>query len=134
KLVRVTLKNGTVRIGKVIFDGDDQITIKLPAALMTYQRADIEALEDVEPLRKTYEEKVAAAKTADDMYNIGLWAEEKKFEQAFKKGELWEKAVALDKNHEGAHKKLGHVKRMNGRGEAQWVDKKTAAEWDKLGA
>ncbi|MBN1420139.1 MAG: DUF1570 domain-containing protein [Planctomycetes bacterium] len=79
--------------------------------------------------RQEYEDKKKDAKTADEWYQLGLWAKDKKLERSAT--EAFREVIKLDEEHEGARKELGFVKY-----EGKWLPEDEARRkmgWKRLG-
>ena len=113
---RVVLKTGEQITGKVILDTDDKVMIQTDAGLRTFPRAEVELVETEKELLDAYKEKLAALgeKDADGHFLLGLWCRKRGLESRAK--DRFEKAIAIDPEHSGARKELGHVMR-----DGEWV-------------
>ena len=109
----VVLKNGSTLEGVVREDGD-RVTVEVASGTLTLPKSEVREIRRDEEQIREYEKRKESARTAEDFYQLGLWAQERKSapraEQAFKR------AIALDANHEGARGQLGYE-----RHEGRWL-------------
>ncbi|MCE9594656.1 MAG: tetratricopeptide repeat protein [Planctomycetes bacterium] len=102
------LKDGRRVEGTVVRETATTITVETPTGKVEYARADVVDVKLGKTPREVFKEREAAAKTADDFYELGAWAETQKLKSFAK--DAYKKAVALDPNHAGANTALGFVK------------------------
>lgn len=124
----VHLDDGTTLEGEVTEEGDT-IRVRMGHTSVTVQRSRVLKIEKKKSPREIYHERAASApNTADAHYQLALWCQKKKLYRDMRR-EL-EKVIEIDTNHEGAHKRLGHVQ-VDG----TWMTKdeaKRAQGWEKI--
>lgn len=111
----VVLRNGAVFRG-VVTERDDTVVVEVDAGTMTFRRSEVRSIRRTADPIKELEGREAGAKTAPELFEVGTWAAEKGLRARAK--ELFERAVALDPDHEGARRALGYH-----RYEGRWVTK-----------
>jgi hypothetical protein len=103
----VVLKDGRRVEGTVVSENADKIQIDTRGGRLELARADVASIERSASKERELADRKAQAKTAEDFYQIGAWAEKQKLTQDAKKCML--RAIELDPAHAGAHAWLGHV-------------------------
>lgn len=103
----VYLKDGRKFEGAVTENGDEY-AIKGKFGTIRVRKADVDRVE-MAPSGE-YASKAAALgeKDADGHYRLGIWCRDKGMKAEAKVE--FEKAIAADPNHEGAHRELGHAR------------------------
>ncbi len=107
----LVLKDGRRVDGTIVSETADKIRIKTSFGETEYARADVVNIERGKSKAQQLSEREAAAKTAEEMFQVGLWAEKNVSKGEAKR--LMNRAIALDKDHAGAHGWLGHVQYKN---------------------
>lgn len=103
----VVLKDGRRIEGKVLEDSATKVRVRTSLGELEFPRSEVVSIEKGKTKREEYEERRAAARTADEFCELGLWCE-KKHMRSEAKG-CMERAIELDPDHAGAHGWLGHV-------------------------
>lgn len=115
--------------GKVIFKDSTVVRVKTRYGTLDLAAADIKNIIPKKTIDDELEEKVAAAKTADDFVAIAKWCLEKTLKTEAK--QMYQKAVALDPKNSPANTALGRVPDGD-----EWVSpeekKRRDAEREKL--
>lgn len=103
----VVLRNGAVFSGVVREEGD-RVVVEIDAGTMTFRRADVREIRRTEDPLQEFERRLRAAADAEAYYELALWARERGLTSRAQ--ELFRKVIALEPDHEGARKALGHEK------------------------
>ncbi|MCC6405684.1 MAG: hypothetical protein IT453_00860 [Planctomycetes bacterium] len=104
----LVLKDGRRIEGKVVRETTTTVTVETSTGKQDFARADVLEIKLGKTPREVFKEREAAARTADDFYELGAWAETQKL-KSFAKG-AYKRAVELDPQHERANTALGLVK------------------------
>jgi len=126
------MADGTTREGRVVETNDKEIVVDFGqgsvSLVVRLPRAQVARIEPKETANLTlmtdYAARVAQAMdgTADDWHALGLWCRQQRCLND-KATQAFERAVALDPAHAGAHLALGHV-RLND----AWMTRKQALQ------
>lgn len=103
----VVMKDGRRIEGRVVSETATTIKVATSLGELVLQRADVVSIERGKTRRQEYDERRAAAKTADELHELGLWAEKQNMRREAR--ECMQRAVELDPQHAGAHAWLGNV-------------------------
>jgi len=103
----VVLKDGRSVEGTVISDKDGVLKIQTEFGPLEFPRADVVSIEKGKTRAQDFADREAAAKTAEDFYQLGAWAQKRKMTKDAKR--CMQKALDLDPKHAGAHAFFGHV-------------------------
>ena len=93
----VVLKDGRRVEGTVVSENADKIQIDTRGGRLELARADVASIERSASKERELADRKAQAKTAEDFYQIGAWAEKQKLTQDAKKCML--RAIELDPAH-----------------------------------
>lgn len=102
------LRDGRRVEGKLVRETATTLTLETPTGRQDYAHADVLEIKRGKTPREIFKEREARSRTAEEFYELGVWAQSQKL-KAFAKG-AFERAVALDPQHEGANTALGRVK------------------------
>lgn len=100
-------KDGRRIEGTVISEADGKIRFRATFGELEFPRADVVRIEKGKTRQQELADRESACKTAEDYYQLGLWAKEQKLAGDAKR--CMAKAIELDKKHAGAHQFFGHV-------------------------
>lgn len=103
----IVLKDGRRIEGTVVSDAGGVVKVQTRLGDLEFPRADVASIEKSKTRSQEFADKEAAAKSAEDFYQLGLWAEQKKLKAETKKSMA--RALELDPNHALAHGWFGHV-------------------------
>lgn len=103
----LTHKDGRRIEGTITSEADGKIKIKTEFGELEFARADITRVEKGKTRATEFSEREAACKTAEDYYQLGLWAQQKRMTRDTKR--CMSKALELDPRHTLAHQFFGHV-------------------------
>lgn len=109
----VVLRNGSVFSGVVKEDGE-RVTIQMDYGTMSFKRIDVREIRRSEDPLKELEIKILKATTAQEIYDVALWARERGLPG--RSEELMKRVLALEPGHEGALRGLGYE-----RHEGRWL-------------
>ena len=104
----LVLDDGRRIEGTIVKETSKEVVIDSKFGTLTFSRDQIVDIERGKTRDQIYEEKLAAAKTADDFFALGEWCEAHKLRRRGEKH--FKKAVELDPDHAGARRKLGFVR------------------------
>ncbi|MEM7311212.1 MAG: hypothetical protein AAF682_31380 [Planctomycetota bacterium] len=93
--------------GKILSETSKQVEIKTSFGTFTFPKDEIVEIKREKTRDEVYDEKLAACKTAEDFYQLGLWCEENKLRKRAEK--IYKRAIKVDADHAGARAKLGFV-------------------------
>ena len=120
----ILLTDGRRLEGTLVKESSKEVVFKTAFATLTFKPSEVSRIERGKTPRQEFEERYAAAKSAEEFYRLGLWAEKRKL------GSLARRAMRhankLDPTHEGAGRWLELVE-FDGR----WVSRK---EYERLSA
>lgn len=102
------LKDGRRIEGKLVRETATSYFVDIGAGEMELKKAEVESREAGKTSREIFEEKFKAAKTAEEFFQAGQYANEQKQKSLATKA--FKRAVELDAKHEGANLALGRVK------------------------
>jgi hypothetical protein len=117
----LVMKDGRRIEGTLVSESADLVRIQTRLGALEFKRAEIASIEHSKSRSQEFTDREAAAKSAEDFYQLGLWAEREKLKSEAQKS--MERAIAIDAKHAGAHTWLGHVLYKD-----EWM---TAAERDE---
>lgn len=100
-------KDGRRIEGTITSERDGRIKIKTEFGELEFSRADIVSIERGKTRWQEFEEREKACKTAEDFYQLGLWAQSKQLAKETKR--CMKRAIELDPAHALAHQFFGHV-------------------------
>jgi hypothetical protein len=123
----IHLHTGGIIRGDIVKETEDEVHVKtLGGAVTTVFRADIERIERNKTPKDVLEDKVKALAKGDAQgrYELGLWAKKARLDAEARA--LFEEAIALEPNHQGARGELGYTLRQG-----QWVTLADAQRIDK---
>ncbi len=103
----IVLKDGRRIPGKVVRRTATELVVRTGLGEVKFPLADV--LEVIEELtdRELFEQRLAAADTADACFEAGEWARKKRLKSLAKRA--WQKAVELDTDHAPSRAALGQV-------------------------
>ena len=78
--------------GKIVAESAKEVRIKTSTGELVFPRASIKELKREKTRDEVYAERLAACKTAEDSYQLGLWCEEQKLK---KRAEFWTASLAM---------------------------------------
>ncbi len=103
-----TLKDGRRIEGKLVRETPTSYFVDVGAGELELKKADVKTREAGKTVREQFDERFAAAKTAEEFFAAGQLALEGKQKSLATKA--FKRAVELDPKHEGANQALGRVK------------------------
>lgn len=103
----LVLKDGRRIEGRIVAESALKVKIETSLGALEFPRADVVSIEKGKTRQEEYEERRAAAKSADELHELGLWAEKKNMRREARA--CMQRAIELDPAHDGAHGWLGHV-------------------------
>ena len=103
----VELKDGRVFEGKVTKQDSKSVKIKTSFGELEFPRKDVVKITKGKTPEEEFEDRKAKAKTAQEFYELGLWAKKKKLRKKAK--QCMRRAIEIDPKHAEANKYLGHV-------------------------
>lgn len=109
----VVLRNGAV-FGGIVREDGEKVVLEIDCGTMTFRRSEVREVRRTEDPLKELDRKASEVKDAPGYYELGRWA--RKNGLTTRANELFQKAVALDPDHEGARLALGHQKH-----EGRWL-------------
>lgn len=109
----VILKNGQTLEG-IVSETDDRVVVEVGFGTVTLDKAQVKEIVRRGTALQDYEERSKAAKTAEDHYQLGQWAQEKGLKQRAE--EHYRRAMALEPEYAPARRQLGYVEH-----EGQWL-------------
>lgn len=101
------LKDGRRIEGTLVSETGGTVQVKTSLGDITFKSTDVDRIEKGKTRAEEFSTRWKAATTAEDFYQLGKWAEEKKLTADTKKCML--RAVELDVKHAGANAWLGKV-------------------------
>lgn len=101
------LKNGAVLNGVVKEEGDRYI-LEVDFGTMSIPKSQVKSVRRSEDPIQEFEAKRVKAATAQEHFDVGLWARQKELHT--RAGDMFKRAITLDPEHEGARKALGYEK------------------------
>ena len=101
----VILRNGSVFSGVVREDGE-RVTIHMDYGTMSFRRIDVREIRRSEDPLKELDARMLKASTAQDFYELSLWARDKGLPG--RADELLKKVLLLEPGHEAARRGLGY--------------------------
>ncbi len=101
------MKDGRKLEGKVTKETATSYFVETGVGAIEIKKSDVAQRIVGKTPREDYAGREAAAKSAEDFFQLGNWANENKLGVQAKK--CWKKAVELESQHEGANKALGNV-------------------------
>jgi len=108
------MKDGREVEGQIVEETKSKIRIRTLLGTFEFDPKDVERIERGKSRLEEFEERMEAAKTADDYHAVGLWCVERKMRKQAK--QAMRKAKELDPMHAGANTWLGFVLH-----EGEWV-------------
>lgn len=130
KHVRVK-KNGRKVVGVVIAEDAETITVEIgKGSTNTFDRADLESVESIEPLWQEIEKRKATAKTGDDWFKIAMDLKKEGFDKALYRFAL-DKALAVDPEHKKAREEAGFVSVTDAAGKVHWLTPAQAKKFEE---
>lgn len=103
----VVTKDGRRIEGKITLDSADKVRIATGAGEIEVARKDVASIERGLTKLEELKEREKSAKSAEEHFQLGRWADEQKMRTQAKR--LMLRAVELDAQHEGANTWLGRV-------------------------
>jgi len=101
------MKDGRTVEGKLLGETKQEVRIKTRVGVLTFKTAEIERIERKKSDVEVFDERFAAAKTADAFHELGLWAKKKRMSKGAKA--CMKEALELDPMHEATNVYLGNV-------------------------
>lgn len=115
----VHLKDGSKREGKIVAQDDEGVRLAVTLGTMTVEVSIPQNNIDRVEQKETRNEQVLSEyrkrlgemddSSADEWFALGLWCQEQKYLSRFA-SRSFETALELDADHEGARRKLGHIR------------------------
>ncbi|MCC7012662.1 MAG: hypothetical protein IT454_08895 [Planctomycetes bacterium] len=102
-----TLNDGRKIEGKLKRETASSYFVETSVGELELKKSEVQTRVAGKTPRETFDERFAAAKSAEEFFAAGEYAREQKLKALATKA--WKRAVELDARHEGAHKALGHV-------------------------
>lgn len=103
----VVTRDGRRIEGTVVAETATEVRIRTRLGEISVPRADVVSIERGKSRRQEYDERFAAARSAEEFCALGLWADEKKMRQDARRA--MNRALELDPAHAGANTWLGRV-------------------------
>lgn len=103
----VVTRDGRRLEGTIVSESAREVVIRTRLGEITVARGDVVSIERGKTRRQEYDERWAAARSADDFHALGRWADENKMRQEARRA--MNRALALDPGHAGANTWLGRV-------------------------
>lgn len=103
----IVMKDGRRIEGRVVSETAATLEVATSLGTLVLQRADVVSIERGKTRRQEYDERRAAAKSADELHELGTWAEKQNMRREAR--ECMQRAVELDPQHAAAHRWLGNV-------------------------
>lgn len=103
----VVLHDGRRIEGTVVSDANGVVKVQTPFGEQTFAKSDVASIEKSKTRAQELSERWRTAKSAEDFFQLGKWAEERKLAADSKKAYL--RAVEVDPAHAGANTALGRV-------------------------
>lgn len=103
----VELKDGRRIEGVILVQNEKLVRIETRFGELEFPRSDVVKIEKGKTKEQEFAEREAKAESAEDFYQLGLWAREKRLKRQAKR--CMQRAVELDPKHEGANRYLGFV-------------------------
>jgi len=103
----VHLKDGRRVEGVVIEETSTVVKVKTRLAVLEFKPSEVDRIVRKKTKQQEFDERWEAAKTADELFELGKWAEEKHLRKEARRA--MNKAVELDPKHRGANTWLGFV-------------------------
>lgn len=101
------LKDGRTFEGKLTKKTATVVAIETTYGTFEFKRSEVASITEGKSPKELYGEKWKAAKTAQDFYELGVWAKEKRMARNAKK--CMKRAIELDPAHAEAQRWLGNV-------------------------
>jgi hypothetical protein len=101
------LKDGRRIQGKLLRKTGDAYFVQTGLGELELKRSDVVEIVPVKTDREVFDERWAAAETADTFHELGEWASNKRMRSLATKA--WNRAIELEPEHSPAHRALGHV-------------------------
>ncbi len=122
------MKDGRQVEGKILSETSKLVRIKTRLGELEFPASDIERIERKKSPLEEFEERWDAAKTADEFFAVGQWADQAKMRKQARKA--MKKAVSLDPGHAGANTWLGLVEYKGEWMKPEERDRRMAADQD----
>ncbi|MCZ6596829.1 MAG: hypothetical protein O7B99_04250 [Planctomycetota bacterium] len=103
----LVLDDGRRIEGTILAETATRIEIKTSFGTYEFPRKDVVEIIRGKTRDQEYEELLAACKSGEDFYQLGLWCEENKLRKRAQK--IYARAIDIDPEHQGARLKLGFV-------------------------
>lgn len=104
----VVLKDGRRIEGEVAREDAERVVVRTGLGELTFARSEVSGIERGKTARAEFAEREARARTAEDFFALGEWAQGRKLESLARKA--WKRAVELDGEHALARGRLGFVR------------------------
>ncbi len=101
------LKDGRRVEGQVVEESKSTIKIRTLLGTFEFKASEVERIERGKSKLEEFEERMAAARSADQLHEVGLWAEKKRMRKQAK--QAMRKVIEVDPMHAGANTWLGFV-------------------------
>ena len=102
------MKDGRRITGKIVREDRTKIVVRSGLGELELLRAEIVEIITKKTPREEYAERAKAAQSADDWYELGVWAQEQRLKSQAKKA--FAEALELDAQHDGANEAVGNVR------------------------
>jgi len=117
----ILLKDGRRFEGTVKKETKTEVVFTTDFGDMTFKASEVSRIERGQTKRQEFDARYKSAKTADELYELGVWAEENKLKSQARRA--MRKAREKDPNHEGASRWLGLTKYKG-----QWLTEEELVE------
>lgn len=104
----LVMKDGRRIEGIVLEETATKVKLQTGLGILEFDRSKVESIERKKTKRQQFDERFAAAETAEELHELGLWAEGKRLRRQAKKA--MEKAIVVEPDHAKARAWLGFVR------------------------
>jgi len=104
----LVMKDGRRIEGVILEETATKVKIQTGLGVLEFARSKVESIERKKTKRQQFDERFGAAKTGDEFYEVGIWAEDKRLRKQAKKA--MGRAIEVDPEHVKARTWLGFVR------------------------
>jgi len=104
----VVLKDGRRIEGEIAREDAEKVVVRTGLGELSFARAEVREIERGKTPRTEFAEREARARTSEEFFALGEWAQGQKLESLARKA--WKRALELDGEHAGARGRLGFVR------------------------